>query len=579
MYIEHITSPADIKPMGMDKLEILCDEIRQAILTKLSKFGGHVGPNLGVVELTVAMHYVFNSPVDQIVFDVSHQSYTHKMLTGRYHSFMDGTISGYTNQYESPHDHFIIGHTSTAASLACGLAKARDILKQNHYVIAIIGDGALSGGEAFEGLDNIAEQGSQLIVVINDNDTSIAENHGGLYKNLKELRETKGQASTNYFKSLGLDYHYVDDGNDLEQMITAFQVVKTATRPIVLHVHTKKGKGYAPAESDEEDFHWHIPFDIATGLSQPSSHKSYSELTGEYLLNKITEHSELVIVNAATPGVIGFDPEQRKQAGKQFVDVGIAEEHAVAFCSAIASKGAKPILAIYSTFMQRTYDQLSHDLCLNDNPAVILVFEGGVHGINDATHLGFFDIALTINIPNMVYLAPTGRHEYFNMLDWAINQSSHPTIIRVPSTKVQDYLETLELDYHHPNRYQVTQQGDTVAIIAAGTFYSLGQKVSDQLKTQGITPTLINPRFLSGIDEKLLTDLTKNHQLVITLEDGIVSGGFGEKIAGFYGPTTMKTINFGLPKAYPDRYHVGEYMKSIGLTPEQIVDKINKTLK
>ena len=584
MYLSNIKSPHDIKGLSTEQLNELAEEMRQALLAKLSAHGGHVGPNLGMVEATIAMHVVFDSPNDKIVYDVSHQSYSHKMLTGRAEAFLVpagyGSVTGYTNRQESEHDFFTVGHTSTSVSLACGLAKARDLKGRRENIIAVIGDGSLSGGEAFEGLSNAAEAGTNMIIVVNDNEMSIAENHGGLYRNLQLLRESGGEAPCNYFRSLGLDYVYVDEGNDIATLIETFRRVKDCPHPVVVHIHTLKGKGYAPAEKEKERFHWSMPFDLTTGKVKVSEEgEDYGELTGAFLLDEMQRNRQVVAITSGTPTVFGFSPERRQKAGRQFVDVGIAEEHAVALASGIAAGGGCPVYGVYSTFLQRTYDQLSQDLCINNNPAVICVFAASVWGMNDVTHLGLFDIPLLSNIPNMVYLAPTSKEEYFAMLRWGMQQTGHPVAIRVPGNGVISSNAPVDTDYSDLNRYKTTQQGDTVAIIAAGSFYALGKSVADLLhKQEGITPTLINPRYLTGIDEAMLDSLKKNHRLVVTLEDGVLDGGFGEKIARYYGPCNMKVSNYGVRKEFVDRYDVSELLAANRLTAPQIVEDIASLL-
>ncbi len=574
MYIENIKGPADVKKLSVPEMEHMSEEIRDALLHKLSAHGGHFGPNFGMVEATIAMHYVFQSPTDKIVFDVSHQSYVHKMLTGRAEAFLNPAdydeVSGYSEPSESEHDHFVIGHTSTSVSLASGLAKGRDLRGEKGNVIAVIGDGSLSGGEAFEGLNVVGELGTNFIVIVNDNQMSIAENHGGLYRNLAELRQSKGTCPVNYFKALGLDYLYVDQGNDIASLIEAFSKVKDIDHPVAVHINTVKGKGYKPAEEHKEQYHWTMPFDLQTGKPlTPPSGENYSDITAQYLLERMKADPTVVGITAGTPTVMGFTPERRAQAGKQFIDMGIAEEQAVAMASGIAKAGAKPVFGVYSTFVQRTYDQLSQDLCVNNNPATILVFWGTLLGMNDVTHLCWFDIPLICNIPNMVYLAPTTKEEYLAMCDWSVNQTEHPVAIRVPSA-VHHATAPVDTDYSRLNKYQVTQSGSQVAIIGLGNFYQLGETVAERLKQSGIEATLINPRYISGVDEDLLNELKANHQLVVTLEDGVLDGGFGEKIARFYGNSDMKVLNFGGKKEFLDRFDYAEMLRKNHLTPELI---------
>ena len=578
--LEKIESPKDLKPLSISEMKELAEEIRSALLKKLSIHGGHFGPNFGMVEAIIAMHYVFESPKDKLVFDVSHQSYPHKILTGRKDAFLYedhyDDVTGYTNPEESEHDWFNVGHTSTSISLASGLAKARDLKGENYNVIAIIGDGSLSGGEALEGLDFAGEQKSNFIIVVNDNDMSIAENHGGLYKNLKELRASNGTCECNLFKAMGLDYVYVNDGNNLESLIDTFKKVKDIDHPIVVHINTEKGKGYKFAEDNKENWHWTMPFDIETGKPTVSfDGEDYGDLTAKFLLNKMKKDEKVVAIVAAVPTNIGFTKERRLEAGKQFVDVGIAEEHGIAMASGIAKNGGKPVFATHSSFMQRTYDQLSQDLCINNSPATILVNTASVYGMNDVTHLGLYDIPMISNIPNMVYLAPTSKEEYFAMLDWSIEQTEHPVAIRIPCNGVISDGRAPDTDYSDINKFKVEQKGEKIVILALGDFYQLGEELAKEIKEKlNITPTLINPRYITGLDEELLNELKQNHNQVITLEDGILEGGFGEKIASFYGNTDMKVKNYGIKKAFYDKYDVNELLKANKLTTQQILAEI-----
>ncbi len=583
MYLEKINSPIDVKKLNIEEMKILADEIREAIITRDAKHGGHFGPNLGIVEATIALHYIFDSPKDKFVFDVSHQSYPHKMLTGRRQAFTDEAhyddVTGYSNQHESVHDHFILGHTSTSVSLAIGLAKARDVKGETGNVVAIIGDGSLSGGEALEGLDFAGgELNSNLIIIVNDNDMSIAENHGGLYKNLKLLRETEGKAETNLFKAMGLDYIYVKDGNNLQELIEAFKKVKDVNHPIVIHIYTQKGKGYKIAEKDKEPWHYTMPFDIESGkLLYTDDTEEYTDITKEYLVNRMKEDKTVVTITSGTPSVLGFSKKDRDEVGSQFIDVGIAEETAIAIASGMAAKGAKPVYGVVSTFLQRTYDQLSQDLCINNNPATIVVYYAGVIGMTDVTHLGWFDISMMSNIPNMVYLAPTTKEEHLAMLEWSINQQEHPVAIRIPGGQMVSTGKEFKKDFSKLNIYEVNQKGEKVAILGLGTFYQLGEKIAKlyQEKT-GVQATVINPMYITGVDEKLLEELKKDHSLVITLEDGILDGGFGEKIARFYGNSNMKVINYGLKKEFLDRCDIDELLTRNRLKADLIVEDLLK---
>ena len=585
MYIETIHSPRDLRKLDVAQLQTVVDEVRAGVLNRVSYRGGHVGPNLGFIEATVALHYVFNTPDDKLVFDVSHQSYPHKMLTDRVNGFLDvncmDSISGYSSPREAPdYDHFEIGHTSTSISLATGLQKARDLLGGKENVIAVIGDGSLSGGEAFAGLNTASELNSNIIIVVNDNEMSIAEPHGGLYRNLRLLRETQGAAELNFFKAFGFRYHYLEEGNNVEALVAIFRIVKDTTCPTVVHIHTEKGYGYAPAKANKELWHYRMPFDLTTGdlTYKDDGGESMSQMLGQYLLDEMKRDPKLVAVTSAVPMALGFGPEQRRQAGPQFVDVGIAEEEGVAIVSGMAKRGVHPVYFTYATFLQRTYDQIAQDLCVNGNPAVINVMGCSIFGMNDFTHICFFDIAMLSHIPNLVYLAPTTYEELIAMESWAIKQDKYSVAIRVPVGKVYHSSKKYDADYSSLNRFKVTKRGEQVAVIAAGNFYQKGECVVEALRKDGIKATLINPRYLTGIDEALLEKLKQDHTVVATLEDGTLDGGFGERITRFYGPSSMRVLNFGVKKQLYDRYDVDELLRENHLTNEQIVEDIKRLL-
>lgn len=584
MELKDIKSPADIRNMSMAELNRLAQSMRATLLEKLSHHGGHIGPNLGMIEATIALHYVFDTPTDQIVFDVSHQSYAHKMLTGRIEAFTDpehyDDVTGYTNPDESPYDIFTIGHTSTSVSLATGLAKARDIKGGSWNVVAVIGDGSLSGGEAFEGLNNGAVLHSNFIVVVNDNDMSIGENHGGLYADLRLLRNSKGTAEPNYFRSLGFAYRYVANGNSIEALVKTFKEVKDSPNPVVVHIVTEKGHGYKPAVENKERFHWGMPFDLATGqtLSAPQG-PDYADLTYMLLKDRLKEDKNLVVLTAGTAAVGGFTADRRKEFGKHFVDVGIAEEQAAAMASGLARNGVRPFWAVHSSFVQRAYDQISQDIAINNSPAVIAVFGGSVYGIPDVTHLGWFDETLLANIPNVVYLAPADKDEYAAMARWALNQTEHPVVIRVPVAKPVSLGLEVDADYSDLNTYRMVRSGHRVAIVAAGNTLAAALKGADILQTKGITPTVINPRFLSGIDEEMLSALSSDHQAVLTVEDAILDGGMGQKIASFFADRPMLVRNLGLPKKFVDGYRASELAERYHLTPEGIAGQALEMFK
>ena len=590
MYIEKIQSPADLKGMDIATLNIVADEVRQAVLNRVSKHGGHVGPNLGFVEATVALHYVFNAPEDKFVFDVSHQCYPHKVLTGRAAGFLGNVddmnaISGYSSPAECPeYDNFEVGHTSTSISLATGLQKARDVKGTKENIIAIIGDGSLSGGEAFEGLDEASELGTGIIIVVNDNEMSIAENHGGIYKNLRALRESRGECEHNWFKAWGFEYKYLEEGNDIEKLIEVFRSVKDTDRPTVVHIHTEKGHGYAPAVNDKEAWHWGMPFNLDDG-SRPVRNadgtvpevkpcETYPELFSDWMLNEMKHDKTLIAVTAGTPTAAGFTADKRKLAGSQHLDMGIAEEQAVAMISGMAKGGLRPVWSVYSTFIQRTYDQIAQDLCINSNPAVINVVGGGVNSMNDITHICLFDIPMLCSIPGLIYLAPTTCEEYFAMMRWAILQDKKPIAIRVPSNGVVHTTEKVDEVYSYESKYKMMHEGSKVAIIAAGSFYQKGENVVRLLADKGIDATLVNPRYLNEVDADTLEALKMNHKLVVTLEDGCKDGGFGERIASYYGTSDMKVLVCGVKKGLYDRYNVEQLLKDNRLLDEQIVEDV-----
>ncbi len=579
MYLEKIKSPADVKALSMAEANTLADEARKALIEKLSVRGGHVAPNLGFVEATIALHRVFNTPEDKFVFDVSHQAYTHKMLTGRVEAFINpdhySDVSGYTSHIESEHDNFIIGHTSTSISLAMGLAKGRDVCGGKENVIAIIGDGSLSGGEALEGLSNAGEYDKKFIIIVNDNQMSIAENHGGIYKNLQLLRETDGKAELNWFRAQGLDYMYVKDGNNIEALCNAFAKAKECTKPIVVHINTLKGKGLDYAVANKEAWHWGGPFNIEDGSPRfPGGGENWNDITGDYLIKKATEKPELVVLAAGTPSALGMNPERRRQLGNQYVDNGIAEEHTVALASGIAARGGSPVWGTFATFYQRTYDQMSQDVCINKSPATFIVMWASLYGMNDATHLCIFDIPMLSNIPNLVYLAPTCYEEYLAMLDWSVEQRQHPVAIRVPGMGVEHRNETFAKDYSNLNKALVGHKGSKVAIVGVGNFYSRAEKVASLLKEKGIDATIINPRYLTGIDTELLNSLKTDHKVVVTLEDGVIDGGYGEKIARHYSDSDMKVLVRGLKKDFYNYFVAEELVSANRLQPEQIAEDV-----
>lgn len=584
MYLEKIQSPTDIKKYNETQLKDLASEMRNALIQKTSACGGHLGPNLGVVELTIALHYVFDSPIDKFVFDVSHQSYCHKMLTGRAQAFLDkekySSVTGFSEPLESEHDFFSVGHTSTGISLGIGLAKGRDALGASENIIVIVGDGSLGGGQAFEGLNYAAEYGKNLIIVLNDNDMSIAENHGGLYDHLRILRESNGTCSNNIFKSFGLDYKYCAEGHSIEKLIKILSSLKGIDHPIVFHVKTQKGKGYSFAENEREKWHQARPYNISTGEFLTGVPKeNYGAIVGDHLLDLMNKDKSVVVVTAGTSICIGFDERRRRLGGSQFIDVGIEEQNGVTIAAAIAKRGGKAIFSTNSTFLQRAYDQIEQEMCISSCPATIIVTHASVFGHNTVTHMGLFDIPLLANIPNLVYMAPTNKEEYLAMIDWSIQQDKYPVAIRTPWNGVHSAKQDVERDYSRINKSIVTRSGNKVAIFALGSFYQLGEEVVAMLKEKyRIEATLINPRYISGIDQELLDCLKADHELVVTLEDGYLYGGFGARIAQYYGTTEMKVLCCGFHTEIVSRYNAQEMLHDNELEPIQIVDNIIKAL-
>lgn len=584
MYLELIDQPAQLRQLQENQLQAVANEVREAVLFRVSHHGGHVGPNLGATEATVAMHYVFNTPEDKIVFDVSHQSYPHKVLTGRLKGFTNledmNSVSGYSSPLESPvYDNFEIGHTSTSIALCTGLQKARDILGQTHNIVAFIGDGSLGGGEAFEGLNTAAAIGTNIIIVVNDNEMSIAENHGGLYQHLALLRQTQGQSEQNFFKALGFDYHYLEQGNDVMALVEMFRKVKNTPRPTVVHIHTEKGHGYAPATANKEPWHYSAPFDLETGQLLNNGGGEYAPyMLGRVIMEEMKTDPKLVAISAGVPMALGFGPNERQVMGLRHIDVGIAEEEAVALASGMAKGGTRPVFSTFATFLQRTYDQLAQDLCVNGNPAVINVLGSTIYGMNDFTHICFFDIPMFSHIPNLVYLAPTNFEELVAMERWAIRQEQWPVAIRVPGGPVQHASEPCDDDYSQLNTFKMVRPGADVAIIGVGNFLKKAEEVATLLTQKGIKPSVINPRFVSGVDTQMLNELMADHSLVVTLEDGSLDGGFGERIARYYGTTEMRVMCRGVEKALYDRYDVEQLLTDSRLQNQQIVDDIVKAL-
>ena len=577
--LDKVNAPADLKKLSAAELTELAQDVRAAVLNKVSQIGGHTGPNLGVVELTIALHKVFQSPVDKFIWDVSHQTYPHKILTGRKHGFQEGhfhDITGYTSQYESEHDFFTVGHTSTSVANAMGLAKARDLTAQKGNIIAILGDGSLSGGLALEAISNAGAYDKNFILILNDNQMSIAENQGGIYKGLAELRATDGQSPNNLFKAFGLDYKYLADGNNLEALISLFEEVKDINHPIVLHINTEKGHGYQPAVDMKEAFHWRSPFNLADGsLKNISSAKNYTRIILDYMEEKVAEGMPLVAVNGGIPMVNNLK-EFAERHPENYVGAGIAEQYVTTFGGAVAAGGARAMIFHNSTFMQRAYDQFLHDLAINKEPAVVIVKSASISG-SDKTHQGSFAIGMLSNIPDLVYLAPTSEEELVAMLDWALTQKDHPVVLQIPEHGVENR-STVRTDFSKA-QYEIVRKGEEVAILALGGLFSHGQKVVEELERLKIKATLVNPMFVAELDKKTLKELTGDHKVFVTIEDGVLDGGFGQKVSGYLGQFGVKTLNFGAKKEFNDSVAMDELYDRYHLTPELMISDILEALK
>lgn len=631
--LSSIHTPADVHALSAQQLRDLCLEIRATLLDYGKKHGGHIGSNLGVVELTVALHRVFDSPRDRFIFDVSHQSYVHKMLTGRAEAYLDQSrfdeVTGFTNPLESEHDSFVLGHTGTSISLACGLAKTRDMQRGAAgestigNVIAIIGDGSLSSAIAFEGLNNAAEQGGNLIIIINDNEMSIAEDFGGMYGQLAKLRTSNGMAELNLFKAFGLDYRYVEQGNDVDALVEVLNEVKDIDHPIVVHIHTTKGLGFndeteadngsdgcnqtnpQPHAGQCEANHWQDPED---SLGKPlDARKYYGEMAMASLERRFDNEPGLVVISPATPGSNGITRDFRERAGAHYVDTGITEEHAAAFAAGIARAGGRPVLATSATFFQRTFDQLQQELALNHVPATLLIFGAGISGA-DNTHSGTFDMTMFANVPDVTCLAPASGEQMLDMLAWATGPSEHGVVaIRMPGEQILALERAADMAFdplqraeeHDPAvniagacpfaRYQIVQPGRDVAILGLGNTMPLAAEITSALAENdeehaAITATLVDALQYSTMDAELLAMLADGHRLVVTLEDGQLEGGWGEKVTAFYANSSntkashVRVLNFGAAKEFTDRVPLGELNERYGLTSETIVSRIRGIL-
>ena len=579
MELTDIQIPSDLRDCSIAELEVIAQHIRNLIIHRTSHIGGHIGSSPGATDIIVALHHVFGLDDAQFIFDISHQSYAHKILTGRHEGFKNidkfHTISGYSNPAESTHDAFHLGHASTSLSLACGLMIGRDLQHRTHPIIAMIGDGALSGGEAYEALNHLSTMSSQCLIIINDNEQSIAENHGGLYTHLQQLRETNGESPNNIFKALGFSYRYIDDGNSLTSLIHAVKNCKDEITPTVLHIHTTKGYGYDKAIANPEGFHNPSGFDIDTGETKKRYTNSYESIVAKQLIDTLEQNKATCIVTAATPGGFCLTKDIREKLGAQYIDVGIAEEHATTLLAGIAHNGGTPILPIYSTFLQRAYDQIINDLCINNSNALILVYRASIYGNKDMTHLGFNDISMLGNMPNLMYLAPTTVEELESSIRYGLEHHNHPIAIRIPvGTPINNTAQSNTID-NPVTSYDITQSGNTIAIIGVGNFYNKAVELSHAIReATHISPTIVKPLCISSLDTDTLNELTKDHHIVITLEDGELEGGYGQKIASYYGKTSMKVLNYGISKQFYDRYKPEDVLQQNHLDFEHILDDI-----
>lgn len=569
--LNKVSGPKDLKKLAIPEMEELATEIRTLILEKDAAKGGHLGPDLGIVEASIAYHYVFNAPKDKIVWDVSHQTYPHKMLTGRALAWLDPEhyedVTPYTNPDESPYDYYAVGHTSTSIALATGMAKARDLMGEHENIMALIGDGSMTGGLAYEGLNNAAIEPHNLVVVVNDNQMSIDDNVGGLVTALKKLHDSNGETKENPFTAMGFDYRYIADGNDIKSMIEAFKAVKDVDHPILLHINTLKGKGYQPAIDNEEAHHWVMPFDLKTDKSTVPAPKgpSATSVAMDVMKEHIENGEKIMAINAAIPGVFGLDKIKDKYP-ENYHDVGIAEQESVAFSAGMAKEGAIPVLFENSTFLQRAFDQLSHDVAANDLPVVMMVAGGGISGTSK-THLGVFDQVMISNLPNWIYLAPTTLAEEKDMMEWAIKQRKHPVAIKMPTKKVP-VGEEVKRDYTEI-KYDI-KPGKDIAVLALGDMYNmLGKEVAEKLGA-----SLVNPISANILDKETLDKLADENKIIITLEDNLLDGGFGEKVASYLGNKHVKVLNYGQKRVYTDQIPLNIILKNNRMTVDQIVEDV-----
>lgn len=610
MVLDKIQKENDIKKLDEEQLKELADEIREFLIEKISRTGGHLASNLGVVELTMALHLTLNFPEDKLIWDVGHQSYTHKLLTGRKDGFDDlrkyGGMSGFPKRKESPCDAFDTGHSSTSISAGLGYVAARELLGEEHNVVSVIGDGSLTGGMAFEALNNASRLKSNFIIVLNDNNMSISENVGGMSKYLNGLRTAqaytdlkKGVEDTlkripgrgdrivsqirktksgikqllvpgMFFEDMDITYLGPVDGHDIKKLVRVFHEAKRVDHAVLVHVITKKGKGYAPAEENPAKFHGLGPFDIETGEpKEAGGPDSYTQVFSKVLLDIAKKDEKVAAITAAMADGTGL-AAFAKRFPQRFFDVGIAEEHAMTFAAGLAAGGMKPVFAVYSSFLQRAYDQALHDVCLQDLPVVIAVDRAGLVGSDGETHQGVFDISFLTTIPNMTVISPKNRWEMADMLRFAVD-FRHPIAIRYPRGAAYEGMRQFRAPVEY-GKSEVIYEEEDIAIIFVGHMAELADSVRRILKETGYNCSLVNARFVKPLDEKLLEELAKDHKLFVTIEENVITGGFGEQVMDYVSRAALDVHvrNIGISDEYVEHGNVEVLRKEVGLDKDTI---------
>mgnify|MGYP002673506405 FL=1 len=618
MVLDKINKVNDIKDIPKEEYDELADEIRNFLIEVISKSGGHLASNLGVVELTMALHLALDLPEDKIIFDVGHQSYTHKILTGRKEGFDElrsyGGMSGFPKRRENECDCFDTGHSSTSISAGLGIVTANEIMGKKGTVVSVIGDGALSGGMAYEGLNNAARLKRNFIIILNDNNMSISENVGGMstylsnlrageaYNELKngvvdvlnkipaiggklvtKIRKTKSSIKQlvipgMLFEDMGITYLGPVDGHNINQLVKIISEAKKLDHAVLIHVITKKGKGYIPAEKHPSSFHGVEPFNIQTGLPLTKKEKpTYTDVFAKGIVKLAKEDESVAAITAAMPDGTGLKKFMQTYP-ERFFDVGIAEEHAVTYAAGLAAAGMKPYVAIYSSFLQRAYDQILHDVCIQDLPVVFMVDRAGLVGADGETHQGIFDLSYLSNIPNMNIFAPKNRYELAEVIKYSSN-FNHPLAIRYPRGTAYDGLK----EFNSPIEYgksEIIYKEKDIALLAVGSMVEVAVEIREALKAKGYSVTLVNARFVKPVDEKLLENLNENHRLIVTMEENVLNGGFGERVLRIARDMNLKckVINVAIPNVYVEHGNIEILKKEIGLDKETILNKIQKNI-